>query len=274
MPTPLPPEPPPDCLVPNATRALLAAGGLAASFSISRLRTADAPGIARACGFPWLFIDLEHNAIDLGTAADLCVAALATGITPIARVPGHAAHHASRLLDAGAQGIVVPHIDSAEQARAVVRACLYPPQGERSLTAPLPQLRFEMPPTAELLHRLNQNTLVVVMLETATAIDNAEAIAAVEGVDVLMIGSNDLSAQYGIAGQFGHPRIRSAYERVIAACRRHGKVAGMGGIYDHALMQHYIEAGVRFLLGGSDVSFMMAGARARAAFLHGLPLAH
>jgi 2-keto-3-deoxy-L-rhamnonate aldolase RhmA len=259
-----------DLAIPNLTKQLLQRGGIAASFSVSRMRTADAAGIARACGFQWLFIDLEHNPITLATAADMCIAALGSGVTPIARVPGHEHHYASRMLDAGAQGVVVPHIDTAEQAATVVRSCLYPPRGDRSLTGALPQLRFESPPLPEAMQALNDNTLVVVMLETSQAIANAESIAAVEGVDVLMIGSNDLAADLGVPGEFGNRLVREAYASTINACRRHGKYAGMGGIYDEQLMSEYIEAGVRFLLGGSDVSFMMAGAKQRGAFLRKL----
>lgn len=252
----------------NSAKHILQQGGLVASLNVSRLRTADAAGLAKACGFQWLFIDLEHNPIDLAVAADMCVAALTAGVTPIARVPGHEHHHASRLLDAGAQGIVVPHVDTPEQAQAAARNCLYPPVGTRSLTGALPQLEFQARPLGQAMQELNDNTLVVVMLETATAIANADAIAAVEGVDVLMIGSNDLAADLGIPGDFRHARIRDAYDKTIAACRRHGKFAGMGGIYDEALMQEYIDAGVRFMLGGSDVSFMLAGGMKRAEFLN------
>lgn len=258
-------------IVPNRTKALLRRGGVAASFSVSRLRGADTPGIARACGFPWLFIDQEHNPIALDTTADMCAAALACGVTPIVRVPGHEHHHISRALDAGAQGVVVPHIDTVEEARAVVRACMYPPAGNRSLTGALPQLGFQAPSSlADAMQAMNAETLVVVMLETEAALANADAIAAVEGVDVLMIGSNDLAADLGIPGDFRHPRIREAYRRVTDACRAAGKFAGMGGIYDEPLMRDYVEAGVRFLLGGSDVAFMMAAAKQRATFVRTL----
>lgn len=255
----------------NRTKALLQRGGVAASFSVSRLRGADTPGIAHACGFPWLFIDQEHNPISLDDAADMCAAALAVGITPIVRVPGHEHHHASRALDGGAQGIVVPHIDTVEEARAVVRSCMYPPAGNRSLTGALPHLGFN-PPTSlgESMAAMNAQTLVIVMVETEAALANVNAIAAVDGVDVLMVGSNDLAADMGIPGDFRHPRMRDAYRRVVDACRAAGKFAGMGGIYDEALMRDYVEAGVRFLLGGADIAFMMAAAKQRAAFLRTL----
>jgi len=105
------------------------------------------------------------------------------------------------------------------------------------------------------------------MLETPAAIKNAESIAAVEGVDVLLIGTNDLCAEMGIHGQFGHADVEAAYAAVIAACRKHRKFPGMGGVYDQTLMQKYIRMGMQFILSGSDFSFLMAGASARAGFL-------
>src|SRR5205807_9472582 len=117
---------------------------------------------------------------------------------------------------------------------------------------------------------LNAATLTVVMLETPTAIDNAEEIAGVPGVDVLLIGTNDLCAEMGIPGDFGNARVADAYERTVAACRAHGKWAGMGGIYDEQMMPRYIERGVRFVLAGADLSFMLAAAGRRTAFLRDL----
>jgi len=108
------------------------------------------------------------------------------------------------------------------------------------------------------------------MLETPQAIASAEAIARVEGVDVLLIGTNDLCAEMGIPGKFTDPGVEDAYRKVIEACRKHGKFPGMGGVYDPPLMQKYIGLGMRFILCGSDLSFMMAGARERASFLRGL----
>src|SRR5690606_11425594 len=130
----------------------------------------------------------------------------------------------------------VPHVDTAEEAKAVVHACLYPPLGGRSLTAPLPQARFRHLPFSTMMTMVNQETLVVVMLETGTAIENADAIAAVPGIDVVMIGTNDLAADLGVPGELDHPSVVSAYEKTISACERHGKVAGMGGVYAHELM--------------------------------------
>ncbi len=259
-------------IIENSLRKKLEAGGLAASLNVVHWRTVNIGAIARECGFDWLFIDLEHNTMDLDTAAQICVAALPHGIAPIVRVPSHDQFQATRILDGGAMGVVVPHVDTPEQARRVVENCKYPPLGRRSFTAPLAQLGFAPLPPREAMEVMNRNTMVIVMLETPTAISNADAIAAVPGVDGLLIGTNDLAAEMGSPGEFGHARIEQAYATMIAACATHGKFPGMGGIYDHALMEKYIRMGVRFLLGGGDIALMMSAARARTTFLKSLPL--
>jgi 2-keto-3-deoxy-L-rhamnonate aldolase RhmA len=254
-------------LIKNRTKQLLSEGRLAFSFGVSRSRTMDIAALARACGYDWLFIDMEHNAMDVDRAADLCATALHVGISPIVRVPGHEHYHATRLLDAGAQGVIFPHIDTADQARAIARSCKYPPEGNRSISAPMPQLDFESIHPRIASEMLNAEILIVAMIETGTAVDNAADIAAVPGIDVLLVGTTDLSADLGIVGSFGDPRIEACYRAVIDAAHRHGKTPGMGGVYDHALMRKYINMGARFVLGGSDVSFLMTAAKERAAFL-------
>jgi len=256
--------------IPNVTKRRLAAGELALGMGLRQARTVDTAMIAKTCDFDWLFIDMEHSAMDVDTAAQIAVAGLGAGITPLIRVPGHEHHHATRLLDAGAQGIVVPHVDSVEEAERVVSYCKYPPLGHRSVAGAQPQLGFRAMPVAEATRLVNEEILVVVMLETPLAISKAEDIAAVKGVDVLLIGTNDLCAEMGIPGQFTDAGVEAAYKTVIDACRRHGKHPGMGGVYEPALLQKYIGMGMRFILSGSDLAFMMAGARERTGFLRSL----
>jgi len=117
---------------------------------------------------------------------------------------------------------------------------------------------------------LNAANLTIVMLETPTAIDNTEEIAAVPGVDVLLIGSNDLCAEMGIPGDFGNERVADAYRATIAACKKHGKFPGMAGIYNEAIMTRYVEMGARFILSGQDAQFLMAGAAQRTGFMRKL----
>jgi len=258
--------------IPNHAKRRLAAGDVALGMGVRQSRTVDVASVARSCDFDWLFIDMEHSSLNLDTAAQIAMAALAVGITPLVRVPGPEHHHASRILDTGAQGIVLPHVDTPDEAQRVVSHCKYPPVGRRSIGGPQPQLGFRPVPVEETLRLVNDETLVVVMLETPAAIANAEAIAAVDGVDVLLIGTNDLCAELGIPGKFTDAKVEDAYRKVIAACRKHGKFPGMGGVYDPPVMERYIRLGMRFILSGSDLAFMMAGARERAGTLRGIKL--
>lgn len=257
---------------PNHTKRRLASGQLAIGMGLRQARTVDIATIAKTCDYDWLFIDMEHSPLDVDMAAQISMAALPVGITPIVRVPGKEHHHASRLLDSGAQGIVVPHVDTPEEAERVVSHCKYPPVGHRSVMGAQPQFGFRSIPVGEAVKRVNDETLVVVMLKTPKAIANADAIAAVLGLDVLLIGTNDLCAEMGIPGQFADPRVEEAYGSVLAACRKHGKFPGMGGVYEPKLLEKYIGMGMRFILSGSDLSFLMAGARGRSSFLRGIKL--
>jgi 2-keto-3-deoxy-L-rhamnonate aldolase RhmA len=252
----------------KALKDAMAAGRRVFGFNIRISRTAEAVAIARSCGFDWLFIDMEHSALDLETVQTLCLAGLAAGLSPLVRVPE--VSWAARVLDIGAGGIIVPHVETAAQALDVAQRCLFAPLGHRSLSGPQHQLGLAALPAAENMRRANEQTVVVVMIESPLGVQNADAIAAVPGVDVVLIGSNDLSAEMGIPGALADARIEAAYRTVIAACERRGKQAGMGGIYDHGLMRRYLGLGIRFAQGGGDSSFMATGARMRMDFLRGL----
>jgi 2-keto-3-deoxy-L-rhamnonate aldolase RhmA len=253
----------------NTARDRLAAGELALGVGIRQSRTVDIASIMKACGYDWLFLDLEHNSMDLDTAVQISVAALAVGIAPIARVPAGQHWLATRILDGGGLGIVMPHVDTVEEAREIADRLRYPPRGHRSIAGGLPHFGYEPVSTAEATEAIDAATLVVVMLETPCAVENAAAIAAVPGIDALLIGTSDLSIELGIPGQFEDERIVSAYQTVVDACRAHGKFAGIGGIYEDALLRRYIGMGVRLVLGGADLGFMQTAATARATTLRG-----
>ncbi len=249
----------------NLARERLERGELSLGVGLRVLRGVEAAKAMRSAGFDWLFIDLEHGAMSIETAAQMCLAALDAGISPLVRVPNGEYALATRLLDNGAMGIVVPHVETADEARAVVARLRYPPEGRRGVFSAMPQ--FDYRPNPQMTAALNAANLIAVMLESETAIANAEAIAAVAGIDVLLIGTNDLCVAMGIAGELGHARVTDAYARMIAACRQHGKWAGMGGVYAPELMARYIGMGARFVLGGGDLGFLMDAAAQRVAFL-------
>lgn len=147
----------------------------------------------------------------------------------------------------------------------MVSNCKYPPAGERSATTLLPQLDFAVHAANEVVAAINESMVLVVMLETREAIRNADAIAAVPGVDVLLVGTNDLCMEMGRPRDFNHPEVLACYQTVVAACKKHGKHAGMGGIYQPELMKQYLDMGIGLVLSGTDLTFLMTGARAQAA---------
>jgi 2-keto-3-deoxy-L-rhamnonate aldolase RhmA len=256
----------------NSARERLARGEVALGFGVRLAKSAEIAKAAKTAGFDWLFIDLEHSALSIETASQLAIAALEAGIAPIARVPKGEYSLATRLLDNGVLGIIVPHVDTADEAREVADRLRYPPQGHRSIFSSMPQLGYRAVKAAEMTTALNAANIICVMLETPAAIANAEAIAAVDGIDSLMIGTNDLCIEMGIPGELAHAKVADAYRAIVAACRKHGKWPGMGGVYDEPLMQRYVDIGCRFLMAGADLAFMMGAGAKRTEFLNGLKL--
>ena len=254
-------------VVPNHALRQLRAGKLAIGLGVRNARTVDIAQIAKTSGFDWLFVDCEHSSMDLDTAAQICAASLAVGVTPIVRVAGLEHWHASRILDNGAQGIVTPHVEDPEQAKRVVNACRFPPDGHRSMGGGLQQVGFAPMPVGEQARAVNEETLVVVMIESPRGVMNCEEIAAVPGVDALLVGTNDLCFEMGIPGQFNDTRVAEAYRKVIGACRKHGKFPGMGGMYTPELIERHVAMGVQLVLSGSDFSLLMQAGAARAALV-------
>jgi 2-keto-3-deoxy-L-rhamnonate aldolase RhmA len=254
-------------IVQNTAKRKMQEGGIALGFSVHHLRTTATPVIAAATGHDWLFIDTEHGAFSIQEATQLCIAALPHGITPIVRVCAGALDEGTRALDNGALGVVVPHVDTPDQAKRIADAFHYPPDGHRSWGAPPILFGFAAPSHAEAQAATNREILVVAMIESPEAVQNADTIAAVAGIDVLLIGTSDLTAEMGIAGQIGHERVHEAYRTVAEACRKHGKFLGMGGVYDQENATRYMSLGARFVLAGGDHMYLTTAGNARTAFM-------
>ena len=233
----------------NSAKQKLSAGKLVLCMGLRQARSPDIAMIAAECGFDAIYADMQHSPLSLETVAAICVGALGQGITPLVRPPSHAGDAISRALDGGAQGVIVPNVNDAAQARAVVEHGRFPPLGHRSVMGPTPALGYRALPLGEINQTLNAETLIVVMLETPRGIANADEIAAVPGVDILLIGSNDLCTELGIPGQLRHPKLREAYETAAKACRAHGKTLGVGGIRgDLELQRDLVKLGARFII--------------------------
>lgn len=252
----------------NHALTRLALGEVVLCLGLRQARSPDIVMLAASAGFDAVYVDLEHSPLSLETASMLCASATALGITGIVRVPSHAADEVSRALDGGAQGVLIPHVNTAEQARAIVLAARYPPVGHRSVMGSTPALAYRSLPLAEVIDTLNRETLIIAMIETPEAVANAQAIASIGGIDMLLIGSNDLCTEMGIAGQLRHPRLLGAYESVAAACQANNKYLGVGGIRgDSDLQARLITLGARFLIAGSDMSYLEAALRNDVAAL-------
>ena len=228
----------------------LAAAELVLCMNLRLARSVDIAMVAKAGGYDALYVDMQH-----------------------APYSNHDAQWMSRVLDGGAQGVILPDVNTSAQAEAIVSACRFPPLGKRSVMGLGPALGYRSVPISELNPKLNAETAVIVMLETGEGIENCDAIAAVDGIDVLLIGSGDLTTDLGIPGQVDHPRLRAAYERVAAACRTHKKVLGVGGIRHNTVLQgELIGLGARFVIAGTDTNYVLAGARQDTAALRAIKM--
>jgi len=258
-------------LLRNHVKDKLGRGEVVASMTVRLIRGIEIARIAKTAGFDSLYVDMEHSSFTLETTGQICIAALEAGITPLVRVPGVA--EVSRVLDAGALGVIAPHVHSADDARPYVAAAKFPPLGDRSAAGPLPHLHYRSFPAASVDAALNQATLLVVQFESEEALRRADDIAAVDGVDLVMIGSNDLLADWGLPGQYEHSRLREAYARTIAACRKHGKHVGVGGLASRPdLAAEFVRMGARYVSTGTDLGFLLAACAAKAKEVHDITI--
>jgi 2-keto-3-deoxy-L-rhamnonate aldolase RhmA len=252
----------------NRIKEKLARDEVVASMTVRLSRSIEIAQIAATAGFDSLYVDLEHNTLSIDTCCQICIAAQQIGITPLVRVPANTPEYIGRVLDGGAMGVIAPHVRSAEEARTLADLVRFPPVGQRSAGGALAHYQYRNFPAAETAAAMNDATSLVVMLETVAALDNVEEIIAVDGVDMLLVGSNDLCAEMGIAGQFDHPHLKSAFARSIAAARALGKHVGVGGLAARDdLVAQVVGMGARYVSTGTDLAFLLAAAEQRARFV-------
>ena len=249
----------------NPLRNKMDSGKLAVGMIVRLVRGVEIVAIARTAGFDCLFIDTEHNDSSLATVTQLCLAANMAGITPLVRVSGVNETEISHAFDCGAMGVIVPAIKTARDARNAVAAARFPPAGNRSIMPCLPHLEFRPAAAIEAMRAVNEATLVVAMIESIEAVDAVEEIAAVEGLDMLLVGGNDLANALKVPGELDHPDIRAAIERVATACEANGIYLGIGGFGQRPeLAKEMIALGARYATAGADVTFLVNAAIANA----------
>jgi len=223
------------------------------------LPSAEVAAQAAAIGFDFLWIEMEHSPITLETLRNMVLATRGLPGVPFARVPVNEIWTAKRVLDSGALGVIFPFTSTPELARQAANACKYPPLGRRGSGAGLATLRW---PSEEGYYDFaDRNVMVITVIEEARAVESIEEIASTPGVDVLFIGTSDLSFSLGLRGEQNHPKLQDAIARIAAAAKAHGKFLGRP-VATAADLKAQMEQGFRFFQAKSDLGFMTAGAKA------------
>lgn len=254
-----------DFILSNPMREKMDSGELAVGMIVRLIRGVEVVALAKTAGFDCLFLDMEHNVFSHETVSDICLSALLAGITPLVRVGEVNAPVINRALDCGATGIIVPHVESAEDAKKVVDAAKFTPIGHRSVMPCLPQLLFKDMPAVKAMKLVNDVTMVILMIESIAALDHVEEIANVAGVDMLLVGANDLANEMGCPGQLDHPTVTVSIKRVAAACKSSGIHFGVGGLGGRPdLAKEMIALGARYATAGADITFFSQAASAQA----------
>lgn len=215
--------------------------------------------LARGAGFDFVVIDMEHGPLGLDALGQAAAAGLASGLPVFGRVTGPASGDIARVLDCGATGVIVPHVDTVAEAETVARLCRFAPLGRRALPGPLPALGYRVVPAATLTREAEAGTLVIAMIESAAGLANAEAIARVPGIDMLMIGANDLADGLGRRGQLDHPEVMAAFAAIAGAAREAGKGFGVMGLPRSLVKPLAADLGASHVVATNDTNLLIEG---------------
>lgn len=207
----------------NRIKKIVREGGMALAAHGGCFREPEVVELIGQAGYDGVFIDMEHTGFDLRDVQMMVLAAERYGITPMVRTSGFNPAFILRLLDIGVQGIYVPHIQSAVTAREAVAAVRYTPLGDRGLVGFCRAAAYGQIPLNEHMEQSNREVMLTVMIEDAEALEEVDAIAALDGIDFIAPAPNDLGASLGVAGQSDHPKLVAAMERIINAVRKAGK---------------------------------------------------
>ena len=251
-----------DHSIENPVRSRLARGEVSLGMSLRQPRATSIAEVAKRAGFDFLFLDLEHGSVSPETAAEVSFAALQAGIASFVRIPENEHWIGTQVLNGGATGLVAPHVETQTAAEEVVAHHKFPPVGERSFPGPMAHFVWGRVPRQEATATVNAATMIVAQIESPEAVANADEIAGVDGIDVLMVGVGDLGQSLDASGP-GAPEIADAVRTVSRAAEAHGKWAGFGGVANPDLVADYVGLGARWVLAGNEMGFLIAGASSR-----------
>ncbi len=242
---------------PNRLQQVLTEGRMPVGHMIWEFNSRGIARILEASGVDFAVYDMEHSGHDLSTIADLLAWTHGTTFAPFVRIPEGKYHFIARCLDAGALGVMVANVKTAEQAAYIVDSAKYPPFGHRGLGLSHAHNDYIVPNTVDYLEYANRNTTVICQIESPEGLANAEAIAATPGVDILWIGHFDLTATMGIPAQFDHPDFQAALRTVVAAAKKHGKHSCIQPGSPQQL-ENWRQAGFDILSYGADTGIYKA----------------
>ncbi|NND07098.1 MAG: hypothetical protein HKN87_12030 [Saprospiraceae bacterium] len=237
-------------------------GELTLGTIISEVRNPNIAYMLAQCGFEFFIIDNEHGTYTFETISNIIAAAKGAGISVIVRVPEISRECILKPLDSGASGLLVPMVSTAEAAKKVIEHAKYPPMGNRGAGIRRPHNRYAKVNAAEYIQQANKDTFIAVQAETRQSLENIDEIASVEGVDCIFVGPFDLSISLGIPGQVDHPLEVAAIKKIVSACRKHNKIAGIL-MFDQKLLSKWINEDFRFAVYSSDIT-LLADAAAKA----------
>ncbi|MBI1395120.1 MAG: aldolase [Betaproteobacteria bacterium] len=223
--------------------------------------TPSLPQVCASAGAEFLLLDMEHSGVSLETIKTQLALCRGLPIAPFVRVPTTAYQYLARVLDAGATGVMVPMVETVEQARDIVRWTHYPPAGRRGAAFGAAHDDFLGGDVREKIAQAHDRTFLICQIETEVGLRNVEEIAAVDGVDCLWVGHFDLTSFLGIPAQFDHPEYLDAIDRVVAAANAHGKVAGFMAADERWATEYYAK-GFRIIAYGVDTLLLQTGIRA------------
>jgi len=246
----------------NPVKRRLAQGELALGTFVMEFATPGLASIVAAAGADFVMLDMEHSGWSFETVKQQIAHARGAGLVPIVNPRGgHRFAEHELLLDLGAQGLMVPHVETSEQAQAIVRGTRYPPEGTRGAAFGVAHDRYRMDDVPATMRLANAESLIVVKIETALGVRNIDQILSVPGIDVALIGHTDLSLSLGRPLQLDHPEFTGALDTVLAACRRHGRAAGCV-VGDVATGRAWIAKGFRLIAYSGDIWLLRGALRA------------
>lgn len=237
---------------------------------ISIVEHADTAKIIKASGFDYMLIDNEHGAFDYSALANMCTVSKAIGFPAIIRIPEPNRECILKYMDMGAAGLMIPNCESAETAKKVVQYSKYAPLGNRGLSFARTHSDYVAPVSAEeYMRQTNEQTIILCQIESPVGVENVNEILSVDGVDVCFVGPYDLSQSYNLLGQFTHPTITGAIEKVVEAAKAKNKFSGIYFSGSTDLMKHWMEKGMTLNLWSNEVSLLIASSKEALLKLRG-----